>query len=99
MIPQNRSKYKIFRQKICFRSHILSFDRTCDYAFDDMLLAEKIEYDNRDYSKHEHRHKAAHIGIAVCALHCNLNCNGDCLVIRAQNEIREQIVVPNPHCV
>ena len=66
----------------------------------DSVYVEKIKYDNRQNCKNKHSHKCTHVFVTVSARESHLNRNGQGFVFaRAENKIRQKIIVPDPHCI
>ena len=76
----------------------LTFNSAGDDAFDDALLGEGVEDDDGDDGEDEHCHKCSHIARAVAALEI-LHGDGDGAILTADDEIGQEIVVPDPHGV
>ena len=67
-----------------------AFYRAGSHTFDDVLLAEEIEDDDRDDAHEDERHRGAEVDGAVAALEV-LNMNRDrAVLVDIQHERREQ---------
>ena len=90
--------YDIFT-KIVNNDCPLSLNCSLTDTTDDIFLTEEIEDNDGYHRENQHRHKAAEIGLSVCTRHRKLNGDGYGAPVASQNQIGEQIVVPDPHGV
>ena len=79
------------------RENRLALDGAGGHALDDVLLAEHVHDDDGQNCHHDDGHGSAQVNGAVAALQV-LDMDGDGAVLGdIQDQVGEQIVVPDPH--